>query len=62
MKMLAISLLLFCILVQTMGKRVAGLVIFRQSNSEIEYLMLKPSKDRKNWSPPKGTYLKRKNK
>lgn len=37
-----------------MAKRTAGLVIFRRSNSQTEYLMLKPSKDGKVWSPPKG--------
>lgn len=35
-------------------KRVAGLVIYRQSDQGIEYLMLKPSKKGKDWSPPKG--------
>lgn len=35
-------------------KIVAGLVIYRESDQGIEYLMLKPSKDRKDWSPPKG--------
>lgn len=35
-------------------KKVAGLVIYRQSGQGVEYLMLKPSKDDKDWSPPKG--------
>lgn len=37
-----------------MGKRVAGLFVFRRINSNVEYLMLKPAKPQKNWSPPKG--------
>lgn len=37
-----------------MGKKVAGLVVFRRVDSRIEYLMLKPSKENKEWSPPKG--------
>lgn len=37
-----------------MGKKVAGLVVFRRVDSHIEYLMLKPSKPNKEWSPPKG--------
>lgn len=37
-------------------KRIAGLVIYRTLDQGItEYLMLKPSKDEKDWSPPKGT-------
>lgn len=39
-----------------MGKKVAGLVVFRKLNSRIEYLMLKPSKPDKEWSPPKGIF------
>lgn len=35
-------------------KRLAGLAIFRQSDQGVEYLMLKPSKEGKDWSPPKG--------
>lgn len=41
-----------------MAKRLAGLVIFRRANAQIEYLMLKPSKDEKAWSPPKGLLSK----
>lgn len=50
-----VLLLLFQFSIEGMAKKkVAGLVIFRQSNQEIEYLMLKPSKEGKDWSPPKG--------
>lgn len=50
-----VLLLLLYLFGNAMGKRTAGLLIFRRSNnSEIEYLMLKPSKDDKVWSPPKG--------
>lgn len=53
-----ILLLLFQFSVKGMAKkRVAGMVIFRQLDQNIEYLMLKPSKDGKDWSPPKGTSL-----
>lgn len=37
-----------------MSKRIAGLVVFRRVNAQIEYLMLRPSKSGKSWSPPKG--------
>ncbi|XP_055303055.1 bis(5'-nucleosyl)-tetraphosphatase [asymmetrical]-like isoform X2 [Sitodiplosis mosellana] len=36
------------------SKKVAGLVIFRRINDRIEYLMLKPNSQNKEWSPPKG--------
>lgn len=39
---------------ETAKKRVAGMVVYRQIDQNIEYLMLKPSKDGKDWSPPKG--------
>lgn len=48
-------LLLFHFSMETMAKkRVAGLVIYRQADQGVEYLMLKPSKEGKDWSPPKG--------
>lgn len=47
-------LLVFSLFSNGMTKRTAGLVIFRHVNSELEFLMLKPSKEGKVWSPPKG--------
>lgn len=47
-------LLTFSLLNNGMTKRTAGLVIFRRVNSQLEFLMLKPSKDGKVWTPPKG--------
>lgn len=38
-----------------MGKeRSAGFLIFRQSNEQIEYLLLKASEMGMHWGPPKG--------
>lgn len=39
-------------------KRVAGLAVFRQNGQDVEFLMLKPSKEGKDWSPPKGASFK----
>lgn len=38
-------------------KQVAGLIVFRKINDNIDYLVLKPVKDNKYWSPPKGYSL-----
>lgn len=38
------------------SKQVAGLIVYRQVNDTIEYLMLKPNSHKKEWSPPKGTF------
>lgn len=40
-----------------MGKRAAGFLIFREFNSQIEYLLLKASYGTKHWTPPKGKIL-----
>lgn len=40
-----------------MTKKVAGLVVFRRVNDTIEYLMLKPKSEQKEWSPPKGIFF-----
>lgn len=38
-----------------MGKeRSAGFLIFRRSNSKVEYLLLKASEMGMHWGPPKG--------
>lgn len=52
-----VLLLLFYLINNGMAKRTAGLIIFRRVNSQIEYLMLKPTNDRKVWSPPKGSLI-----
>lgn len=39
-----------------MSKKVAGLAVFRRVNDTIEYLMLKPKSEKKEWSPPKGNF------
>lgn len=51
---IAVFLLLLSMFNNGMAKKTAGLVIFRRANAQIEYLMLKPTKDGKVWSPPKG--------
>lgn len=38
-------------------KRVAGLIIFRRVDDTIQYLMLRPKNDKKEWSLPKGNYF-----
>lgn len=38
-------------------KGVAGLLVYRvYEDSQIKYLMVKPSKAWKDWSPPKGAF------
>lgn len=53
---ITVFLLLVSFFNDGMAKRVVGLMIFRCNNSQIEYLMLKPSKAGKDWSPPKGAF------
>lgn len=37
-----------------MGKRAAGLLIFRRMNEAVEYLMMQTSYGNHHWTPPKG--------
>lgn len=51
---IVILLVLTYFSIGVMSKKVAGLVVFRRVNGNVEYLMLKPNSRKKEWSPPKG--------
>lgn len=53
-KYIAIFLVFALFSEEVASKKVAGLVVFRRINDDIEYLVLKPRSNKKDWSPPKG--------
>ena len=39
---------------ETMVVQAAGMMVFRKSASQVQYLMMKASYGAKHWTPPKG--------